>query len=78
MADSSDTQTDADLGKGQQPDGATSRLSRLARIKVRLQQLIGGEGRKDLKERTDIEIHSWDGPKDPDNPYVCHGSLVLC
>lgn len=50
----------------------------LTRIKVRLQQLTGGEGRKDLKERTDIEIHSWDGPKDPDNPYVCHGSLVLC
>lgn len=37
---------------------------------------VGVVGRNPLRDREDIEIHTWHGKDDPDNPYVCYRSIA--
>lgn len=36
----------------------------------KIKGLFGKDLTPEIRRSTDIEIHTWDGPDDPENPYV--------
>lgn len=45
----------------------------------KIKGLFGEDLGPEIRRSTDIEIHTWDGPDDPENPYVTFiANNLLC
>lgn len=45
----------------------------------KIKGLFGKDLGPEIRRSTDIEIHTWDGPDDPENPYVTFiANNLLC